>query len=271
MFARFDEATHTFLSMHSISPDGTGEREVPMPGPEAGGTWANGSQLYAVLTELPDHRIGTVIIAPSGKIVRALAPPPAGLNLVCTVWSPDDQRLACEGWDESDDSRTGLYTVRASDGRDVHRLTRPPHGYNDFLGDYDPDGSAFVFVRTIDEDPGTLLAVSPRGGRPHAVTRTKVDPAAKFSPDGSMIATSASGALLVLSSDGRLVHRITEAGASLFGPDWSPDGNWLAYSRGVSGPFADIYISRPDGSDRFQVTDTPDNEITISWGPPAPA
>lgn len=42
------------------------------------------------------------------------------------------------------------------------------------------------------------------------------------------------------------------------------------FSSTATGPFADLYISHPDGTGRFAVTNTPDNEITVDWGIEAP-
>ena len=78
--------------------------------------------------------------------------------------------------------------------------------------------------------------------------------------------TSAAGQIMLVDLDGSVRHTIEDPGAILFGPVWSPDGEWIAYSRGISGPFADIFVSRSDGSERWQVTDTPANEITVEWG-----
>jgi hypothetical protein len=126
MFSRFDEATHSFLSTHTILPDGSDETEIPLPGPEGGGRWSRSGTEIAVMTILPDERIGTAIIAPDGTVQRVLDIPDDTLNAVCVVWSPDDRRLACEAWDDGDPSRSGIYTVRASDGGDLQRLTTPP-------------------------------------------------------------------------------------------------------------------------------------------------
>ena len=52
--------------------------------------------------------------------------------------------MACEGWDDSDPSRAGIYTVRASDGPDLQRLTRE----RDIPCDYSPDGTELAFIRT---------------------------------------------------------------------------------------------------------------------------
>ncbi len=74
------------------------------------------------------------------------------------------------------------------------------------------------------------------------------------------------GNILVVGLDGAIIHVLTGDGI-LFGAVWSPDGEWIAFSQTISVFRADIYTSRPDGSDRLQVTDTPDNEIVVEWGP----
>jgi hypothetical protein len=164
MFSRFDENTHTFLSTHISQADGLGEIEVAMPGPEGGGRWSWSGRDIAVMTVLADHRIGTAIIKPDGTVERVLKIPDASLNLVCTVWSPDDKRLACEGFDETHPLRNGIYTVNSSDGGALVRLTKTPAKMVDLPGDYSPDGTQFLFKRTTEEDPGPLMLVPTAGG-----------------------------------------------------------------------------------------------------------
>ena len=130
-----------------------------MPGDEGGGRWSRSGTTIAVTTVLTDGRIGSAIIAPDGTVDRVSEIPDDSLNLACTVWSPDDQRLACEGWDDRDASRNGIYTVRSSDGGELVRLTETPEGLADFVGDYSPDGTVFLFKRTTDEDPAPLMLV----------------------------------------------------------------------------------------------------------------
>jgi Tol biopolymer transport system component len=89
----------------------------------------------------------------------------------------------------------------------------------------------------------------------------------RFSPDGLSVLTSTNGNIQVINLDGKLLHEISIDGKYLFGPVWSPDGSRIALSMDVvKGPFADIYTSRPDGTDLQQVTDTPENEIGVDWG-----
>ena len=268
MFSRFDESIHTFLSTHLIRPDGTGEVELAMPGPEGGGRWSRDGTHIAMVAMLDDGRIGTAIIKPDGTVERVLDIPDPMLNLPCTIWSPDDERLACSGFDDAHPARNGVYTVRVSDGGDLQRLTNPPEGMEEFPGDYSPDGRQFIFKRSPGEAPGPLLLVDVRGGKPRPLSDGTYEDPGRFSPAGDRVLTSSGGRLVVLDLDGNEQGSIEEPGAFLFGPVWSPDGEWMTYSRTTPGVFmADIFISRVDGSDVWQVTDTPANEITVEWGP----
>ncbi len=97
LFSRFDENTHTFLSTHISRPDGSHETEIDMPGSEGGGRWFRSGDHIAVTAVLADSRIETAIITPDGTVARVLDIPDDSLNLACTVWSPDDKRLALRG------------------------------------------------------------------------------------------------------------------------------------------------------------------------------
>lgn len=268
MFSRFDESTHTFLSTHLIRPDGSGEVDLPLPGPEGGGRWSRDGSLIAVMTVLDDERIGTAIIRADGTVDRILQIPDETLNAVCTVWSPDDMRLACEAWDDTDASRGGIYSVRASDGGDLTRLSTAPDGMSDLPGDYSPDGRELVFKRMSGEGDGPLFIVDVAGGgEPHALGERTFEDPGRFSPDGALVLTSAAGQIMLVGLDGSVQQTIEGSDAYLFGPCWSPDGEWIAYSSTSGGFIADIIISRLDGSERWQVTQTPDNEIRVEWGP----
>jgi Tol biopolymer transport system component len=266
LYSRFDESTHTFLSTHTSDPDGSHEVELPLPGPEGGGRWSRDGKHIAVMTLLDDGRIGTAIIQPDGTVERVLAIPDPTLNLVCTVWSPDDQRLACEGWDDAKAARTGIYTVRSSDGGELIRLTQPGDGMVDFPGDWSPDGSVLLLKRTVEESPGPLFVVPTDGGDTSQLGTELVEDPGRYSPDGTAILTSARGQIVLLDADGTVTLEFGDASRFDFGPVWSPDGAHIAYSGGLTGPFADIFVARADGTHERQITETPDNEILVEWG-----
>ncbi|MEP7135417.1 MAG: hypothetical protein ABI904_10840 [Chloroflexota bacterium] len=268
LFSRFTEDTHTFTGMFISKPDGSGETTVPMPWTEGGGTWSKSGKEIAVPTLLEDGRVGTAIIAADGSILRVLSISDTTLNLPCTNWSPDDTRLACTGWDESDSSRNGIYAVDASDGGNLQRLTTQPAGKTDFPGDYSPDGMQFIFKRASgDEGPGPLMLVDANGGEPRLFYDGQMEGAGQFAPNGLSVVSSTNGVLVVINMDGTVLHQIARDGFFLFGATWSPDGTRLVFSADTGTYHAELYTSLPDGTDLQQVTHTDTNEITVDWGP----
>jgi hypothetical protein len=264
LYARFVEATHTTTGMFTSSADGSGELAIPMPWTEGGGRWSTAGQLIAVPTEV-NGRVGTAILDRAGNVVRVLELPDPTINLACTLWAPDDARLACESWDDTDATRAGIYTVRSSDGGDLKRVTTPPDGTADLPGDWGTD-ALIVFKRNSgDETDGPLHVVAAVGGEAKPLTSEAYEDPGRFSPDGNLVATSSGGIVRIIDAKGAIVSTIEVPNSYLFGPAWSPDGKWLVFSLATTGPFADLYISRPDGSDRYQVTRTPTNEIAVDW------
>src|SRR5437867_4378491 len=72
--------------------------------------------------------------------------------------------------------------------------------------------------------------------------------------DGRIVFESTSGGGLFLftaNAGGTALHRLTQAGDQLFGPRWSPDGRWVAYTR-IGGDLlvrsADGRVVRPRGA-----------------------
>ena len=118
------------------------------------------------------------------------------LNLVPEAWSPDGERIAFEGWDDSDPRRTGVYTARASDLGGLVRVTSSGGRPHDIALDYSPDGSQLVFYRSVRAEPhfpidigGSLWVVNVDGSNPHRLRTPGATPWwwARWSPDGSRI------------------------------------------------------------------------------------
>jgi Tol biopolymer transport system component len=204
-----------------------------------------------------------------------LASPDPTLKLGCFAWSPDASRLACEGWDDSDAARNGIYTVRASDGGGLTRVTTSTGGDHDVIGDYSPDGRQIVFLRDnlVDEQHNTLMVVNVDGSDPRVLTDRKVGLASRWSPDGKMILTESDGSLLLVPLDGGQPTPIRIDAYSAMKATrgaWSLDGTWIVFSR-VTSTGEDISIMRNDGTNLHQVTDTPGQDEEFGeWGVPAP-
>jgi hypothetical protein len=79
-----------------------------------------------------------------------------------------------------------------------------------------------------DEGDGVLMLVDAAGGEPRRAAAAHDGPirdAGRFSPGGPTVLTSVDGRIVILDLDGTVLQTITEPGASLFGPVWSPDGS----------------------------------------------
>ena len=73
-----------------------------------------------------DGMAAHILDAETGAL-RTLPMPDPGLETFCGgPWSPDGERLICEGFRMDDPDRNGIYTIRASDGGGLKRITTFP-------------------------------------------------------------------------------------------------------------------------------------------------
>lgn len=276
VYGRFDSRGVTPFTSNT---DGTDERQLVPPHAEQP-AWAPNGLLLSVVVESPQGLVfvGTVK-ADGSDSVRFDSPDPT-LNLGCAIWSPDASRLACEGWDETDPTRSGIYTVSSTDGGGLTRITTSPTDRHDLPGHYSLDGSQIFFTRSNPAplanqgDDSHLMVVNLDGSDEHRLTDQLVG-GGSLSPDGTTI-MGASGSSLVLVPVGGgqpTPIRIAEAPNDLaFGGSWSPDGQWIVFTLHLrSTAHSDIYIMRRDGTDLRQVTHTPDqDEEFAGWGMTSP-
>jgi Tol biopolymer transport system component len=269
LFSRWDNTTQAFASHHVSRADGSERTTIKMPGTQGDGRWSHSTQQIAASIELDHDQVGTAIIDAHGKVVRVLELPDKTINMVCNVWSRDDLRLACETWDDANPDRAGIYTVRAADGKEVKRLTSASAGNQDLAGDYSPDGRGIVFRRTVDGENGPLMVLPVDGGEPRQIADMTVETSGRYSPDGQTVVASIEGDIVFFDvASGKIVNRISEEGHTLFSPSWSPDGTWVAYLNTLYGEHrGEVYISHPDGSDARNITNTPESETVVDWGP----
>jgi Ca2+-binding RTX toxin-like protein len=167
-------------------------------------------------------------------------------------WAPSGDKIAYNG-------KGGIWVVNA-DGSGAHQISkwggRPS---------WSPDGEAIAVGRR-----GEIFLMRPDGSDRHKI----LDGAApRWAPDGSQL-TYLGGdedetEVWVAQRDGSGAHPITSAKDDLW-PTWSPDGEWIAFSRletrpGRSGLF-EIHLIRPDGSGLRPLT-TGSDDLVADWQP----
>ena len=254
-------------NLFTIRADGTGEKALlpTLVGCCGGVTWSHkGDRLLLAVSAPPPNQklITTATVNADGSGYRVLPLDSSGLNLAGGAWSPDDSRMAFEGWDDGNPALNGLYTADAIDGGNRRRLTT----IHDIPISYSPDGSKILFFRSqANSDYGELLLVGVDGGQ-----ATQVSPAGMtvrfgghggiggWSPNGTQISFAAfspsasdpgRSALFVAGGDGINPRQISEWGSYTTGARWSPTGDWIVFDRVNAAAGAHtFYLVHPDGS-----------------------
>jgi Tol biopolymer transport system component len=292
VFNRGEGGTEDIVTF-TINPDGSDERQLFLDGHSENARWSPDG------TEIQINCCGDGMVAhlidPSTGELRSLEPPDLSIEVFCGgAWSPDGERLACEGYGVDDPSRNGIYWVRSSDGGGLERITSNP-GRTDLPGDFSPDGDRLVFMRFGKGDQTGIFVTEVDGSGLHRMSplHLLVDDifGGSWSPDGGQILFVAREtedhhkAIWVVNADGTSPHQLqiegTTCGGSLsdresfgcYSPSWSPDGTKIVFVRSTPDPsapagfFENVYIVNADGTGLYQVTDggVDDNP---DWGTP---
>jgi Tol biopolymer transport system component len=249
----------------------------------------DGSQIMAAAQGADKKRITIATVKTDGSGYHALPLPDARLNLGPGAWTPDGNRVALGGWDDTNKARAGIYAVNASDGQGLFRLTTSPDGRNDDPVAYSPDGSRLLFFHEGapgSQEPGFggLFETTATGSG-----RVKVNPPrtqvtgsfgspASWSPDGKQItftafSTPTSGgrsAVFVEDANGTHRRRITPWGEWSTSAHWSPDGTWSLFdkARPVAGEPHRLYLVHPNGTGLRAITSTSLGGVCCAvWSP----
>jgi len=290
VFNRGEGGTENIFT-YTINPDGSDEQQL-FDGRSENPRWSpDGTEIQIFCCS--DGMVAHLIDPTTGEL-RSLEPPDPAIEVFCGgAWSPDGERLACEGYGVDDPSRNGLYWIRSSDGSGLEQVTSNPDG-GDLPGDFSPDGDRLVFVRlggngqagifVTNVDGSGLRRISPPGMLVDDIF------GGSWSPDGSRILFVAREtedhhkAIWVVNADGTSPHQLRIEGTcggplsdpgsfGCYSPSWSPDGTKIVFVRATPDPsapagfFENVYTVNADGSELFQVTnggidDNPD------WGTP---
>lgn len=184
-------------ALYAVDPDGGEPRLLRNPGDYPHWSPAGSKLAFTACLDPPDCGTGVALLERSTGEVHGFSMPDPDLFTACAVWAPSGTELACEGLSERDPTRNGVYTIRASDGEGLTRVTRNSGG-DDLPLAFSPDGNQLLFARedpSREEPANQALFVAPvSGGEPRRITPWGLtDDYAGWSPDGRSIVFGAEG------------------------------------------------------------------------------
>jgi TolB protein len=302
-FSRVDPLTDT-SSLYTINPDGTHEHQLLAAFGGVGHWSPDGSQIVSPVTESGP---GLVVTDADTGDSDQFPGTDEHVDAYCYLPSTDGQRVACEayGKTDADQALNGIYTVRASDGADLRRLTSAAEG-SDQPGDYSPNSKRLVYSHFasfaiccgdewLAQSGMYVLNANGTGARKIAPCCGSLG---SWSPRGNEIVFSrhvpldAHSSIWIVHADGSGLHEVDvqvpegayPCGAPVsdpnsnpdddpvaggcFDPQWSPDGRKIVFVRGDSALGRNLYTVNPDGTGLTQVThgDADQSNETPDWG-----
>jgi len=241
----------------TINPDGSDKHQIGPAGSTTCNNWSpDGSKVLCNLWG--QHDVQPATANPDGSDFTLLNPN-LPLDLFCLSWSPDGARLLCHSEGMPNPADAGLYTVRSPDAGDLVRITaQPPKGFDIGYG-YSSDGSRVLFAR---HHP--LFSAKPDGSGALQLTSPGLSVidlgffdriGADWSPNESRVTfagfrRTASGGfktgLFVVNADGTGLRRITPSRVGALSAQWSPNGEWIAFTEAAR--ISQLWIVHPDGT-----------------------
>ena len=181
-------------------------------------------------------------------------------------WSPDETSIAFHSSRDRDrDGGQHDVFVMNSDGSNVVKVTG---GRGGEWPTWSPDGSRVAYVSgtslysVIEKDGENRVLIADVGEPTHMPTWT-------HATDKIAFATAhPSWDIYVVNSDGSGLLNISDHPAEDFRPQWSPDGQYIAFDSDREGNI-EIYLASADGGQLTNLTNHPADDLAVRWIPSA--
>jgi Tol biopolymer transport system component len=264
--------------LYRLDPVGSRVTALPLAGEDP--AWSRDGSLIA----FSDRRHRLVVARADGAQSRVIVTRPPFVAEEPS-WSPDGSRIVFQARHLRGGFGRDLWVVNADGTRAPRRVMRVAR--DDLQPSWSPDGSLIAF--SSNRGTGGLLedfeiyVVRPNGKGIRRLTSNRVrDLSPAWSADGSVIVFGRGRLpegfnveLWTMRSDGTGHRRVQPASGPSglpvwadHSPSWSPDGNWIVYASDPSVSRDDIYIVRPDGTDKVSLTPATDSQdFDPAWQP----
>jgi len=187
----------------------------------------------------------------------------AGTSYREPAFSADGERMAFTRFGPL--GELGIWTINA-DGTDETRLTEGGSGPA-----FSPDGQKVAFHRFGETSQDIWVADADGSGEVQLTDNDQSEVFPTFSPDGQKIAFAKAGDIWVMNANGTGGVNLTQdgAGPNTDGdPEFSPDGETIAYQSNDSGNGVDLWAMNANGGGATNLTQSPGvDEIRPAFSP----
>jgi Tol biopolymer transport system component len=260
---------HTQTDIYTILPGGSVLRRLTATPNrnEFGPAWnATGTRIAFWRTRAPFGPGSLWVMVSHGGQKRQLT---TGFDARDPAWNPGGTRIV---FTRVEGSNFNLWTVRASNGSGLHRLTSGRA--QDFEPAWSPDGRRIAFTRGFDQgDPGDIYIITLSSGRIVRITASPAyDHQVTWAPGGRRLVFErdfdASSSIFAVNPDGTHLVRLTRGSYFDTGPTVSPDGHLIAFGSDRGGAtLGDLWIMHSNGTGLRRVRTLRYGEGMPDWQP----